>query len=195
MIPTTDGEVEPLVQDLLIDSRLEETLQLHAQLLDSCQMLTMVALAEAAQETIGYLTSHYGGEHGELDLEEYRRVLINASVGGALLGGTLSGVSTTISDYGRLKQMQRDYSASADDVEKNFWHGGDVYDQLKTLIESDEFQNVVKHGDSSTIVGEEYAQMVALSTAIRHLVRKKQSNAGLFQPTENSKNNLQYLIL
>ena len=111
---------------------------------------------EAAQESIGYLTSHYGGEHGELDLEEYRRVLINASVGGALLGGTLSGVSTTISDYGRLKQMQRDYSASADDVEKNFWHGGDVYDQLKTLIESDEFQNVVKHGDSSTIVGEEY---------------------------------------
>jgi len=111
---------------------------------------------EAIQESVGYITAHYGGEHGEFDNEEYRRVLINAAAGGALLGGTLSGVSTTISDYGRLKQMQRDYSASADDVEKNFWHGGNAYEQLQRLISSPEFQEVIKNGDSSTVMGEEY---------------------------------------
>mgnify|MGYP003959905933 FL=1 len=111
---------------------------------------------EMAQETTGYVTAHYGGEHGEFDGEEYRRVLINAAAGGALLGGSMSGVSTTISDYGRLKQMQRDYSASADNVEKNYWHGGDAYDQLQTLMDSPEFKEAVKNGDSSSVIKDEY---------------------------------------
>jgi len=111
---------------------------------------------EMAQESIGYLTAHFGGEHAEFDADEYRRVLINSAAGGALLGGAMSGVSTTISDYGRLKQMQRDYSASADDVNKNYWHGGDAYDQLKTLMESDEFQDIIKDGDSSNVIKGEY---------------------------------------
>jgi hypothetical protein len=89
-------------------------------------------VTEGLQETVEYGAT-VAGSKKEWNDEDYKRILLNAVTGGALLGGTIGSTLTTSKGYGSFRQIQRDFSEAADDVTKNFFGGGNNVEQLDKM--------------------------------------------------------------
>ena len=88
-------------------------------------------VTEGLQETTSYAAS-VAGSKKEWKEEDYKRILMNAVTGGALLGGAMGGAITTSQGVGSFKSQQRKFSQAADDVTKDFFGEGNTLEQLSS---------------------------------------------------------------
>ena len=104
-------------------------------------------VTEGLQETVEYGAT-VAGSKKEWNDEDYKRILLNAVTGGALLGGTIGSTLTTSKGYGSFRQIQRDFSEAADDVTKNFFGGGNNVEQLDKMNKYLEEKYNIKTSDN-----------------------------------------------
>ena len=76
---------------------------------------------ETWQEGIGNIASAYGSEK-DFNWAEFQNIVENAAVGGALMGGTIGGVSSGASGYGSIKKMQSDYGTAKENAGDGFFN-------------------------------------------------------------------------
>ena len=91
-------------------------------------------LTEIGQESTGYFAGHFGTDSSirpELDMTEYKRIAINAAAGGFLLGGGISGTTTTYTEMAGFNRLKRD--VSPEEKNKN-WIGGNNIDRGDALL-------------------------------------------------------------
>ena len=92
---------------------------------------------EAVQETTGFLASHFGSEltRGlDVNTDELKNIALNAAVGGALLGGGISGVSGTFSQVKGAKQLQHEVNNATRDASEGYLDG-DVDTQMQSRLD------------------------------------------------------------
>lgn len=105
-------------------------------------------VTEGLQESIEYGTT-VAGSKKEWNDEDYKRILLNAVSGGALLGGSIGSALTTSKGYGSFKQIQRDFSEAGADVTKNFFGGGNNIEQLDKIYKNLKEKYNIKTSEAS----------------------------------------------
>ena len=81
------------------------------------------AVTEAFQEGTGFLASHFGSTKtrgDDVNWKEFKNITLNAAIGGGLLGGGISGVGSTASEYRGAKQLQHEFSTATNEESEGF---------------------------------------------------------------------------
>jgi len=103
---------------------------------------------EFGQETTGYLAGHFGTDSSirpDFNVDEWKRIAINATAGGFLLGGGIAGTTTTYGEIAGFNRLKRDVSPAPKN--KN-WFGGKALDRADAMLEtSDAEKTTPVHGD------------------------------------------------
>ena len=84
------------------------------------------SITETFQESTGFIASHFGSEltqDEEVDLGELGKIALNAAIGGALLGGGISGTLNTKSELQGLAQVKHEYGTAKTDASEGFLEG------------------------------------------------------------------------
>ena len=111
------AEVGKLKTDILADIGTIATLQMSKSVLaKNIAQRTSVGMAvesgtEFLQESSGFLLGHLGTHddiRGEMDWDEYKRIAINATAGGLVLGGTIAGTTSTYTNLQGFSKLKRD---------------------------------------------------------------------------------------
>ena len=117
-------------------------------------------ITEFGQESTGFLAGHFGTDstiRPNFNWEEFNRIAINATAGGMLLGGGISGASTAYSEIAGFNRLKRDVSPVA--VEENFFSGTAV-ERGEAMLQSEDGEKVspILGEDGKPIVKEEGAK-------------------------------------
>jgi len=90
---------------------------------------------EALQESSGFLMGHLGTDpevRPEFDEDEYKRILINATAGGVLLGGGIAGSASTYSNLNGFARIKRDLSPKESDPD---YVGGTLKSNMEYFLD------------------------------------------------------------
>jgi len=157
------AEVGQLKKDVLQDLGTIATLQMNKSLLaKNIAQRTGYGMAveggtEFLQESSGFFLGHLGTDkevRDEMNWDEYKRIAINATAGGMLLGGGMAGTSSTYTNLSGFARLNREISPVPEDSD----YIGNTLDNNMAYLLNDPEPDFV--GPMKPIVGPQQPEFV-----------------------------------